>query len=387
MRDANSYLREVFTFSLGEDSLPVAQQPLRILFQPYHTRGACGLLDAGYISGFREAGAQVVVWDPVADRPPLQLILHRFRPTHFIGYMQRQDRQPVDWITSSTLQILLEYRQRQGLKVAVNSFPSNLCDFYGAWLQETGLGKDQGPTFFYAMPERPTPSELELLQTGFVDLITSRDCVENAPLLYRNFRDLGFPVLVEPPAAASRYFDSPDQNEEDIDLLFVGGCWPFKWHNMKNYIPFLKDRFGESFQIYGRSWPDCLSKGELEERYADFACRAKINLAFHEPSQVRKQASSTNERVFKLLSMGRFVISDPCTAHHYYFREGRDLIMAGGGQEMTEKAEYYLEHPELRVQIGRSGREHVLQYHTYRKRAERVLWVLENLRDRVFDFK
>ena len=124
-----------------------------------------------------------------------------------------------------------------------------------------------------------------------------------------------------------------------------------------------------------------------DSTFAEYSSKARINLTFHEPSQVLDFALSGNERVFKQLSMGCFVISDPCATFKYYFKEGEHLIVARSGEEIVEKAQYYLSNPKLSNKIAKNGQRHVLAEHTYRKRAERVLSVLKESQNLINKYK
>ena len=360
----------------------------RVLYHPFVLKGAVGLIEHGFASGFAEAGAEVLVWDGDSNTPEFIQALASFRPTHFVGHMQTVARTNSVWMAEPIRAVLLEYKKRTGLRVAACSAPGNLAEYFGDWLTNATVHKQAGVASFYGQPPRPNAVEREALADGLIDLVTTRWSIGAVPGAYRNFLELGTPVLVQPQAAEARYYDSVPVVEQDIDLLYIGNCWSFKWENMRQYVQPLKERFGNGFQIYGSGWPEGISLGPLDDgRLSEMAARARINLGLHEPSQVLvDRPASANERVFKLLSMGAFVISDPCAAFQSFFREGEHLVIARSGAEMVALAETMLAQPERRRAIAKQGRQHVMKCHTYRQRAERLLSVLSGTPVGIYDF-
>lgn len=358
----------------------------RVLYQPYMLKSACGLIDQGFINGYRAVADDVVVWDSQRNPEGLRQLLIDFRPTHFVGYFQMSDRSNSVWINPEQLSLLLEYKRDHGLQVVVDSFPSNLRDLFGDWLDTTETHVDAGVRSFYLQGNRPNAAEEAVLESGLIDLLTSRFCVENIPTLYRNYLEYGIPVLDEPPAADIGRYAGADGSagEKDIDLLYIGGCWSFKWDNMQTYVEPLKAHFGHRFKVYGAGWPEGISEGVLGDGssdcdvFATYSKRAKINLCFHEPSQVLPFATAGNERIYKQLALGCFVISDPCATFPHYFEEDTHFSIARSGEEIVRKVEYYLEREQEREQIAHAGLQHVLNRHTYEFRARRVLEVLRN---------
>ena len=89
--------------------------------------------------------------------------------------------------------------------------------------------------------------------------------------------------------------------------------------------------------------------------------RSKINLNFTIPNI----NDGIPLRVFDVLSSGGFLLTDRREALGELFQEGKDLVIFDGMGDLIEKAGYYLDHPQEREKIARSGMEKVCSLHTY----------------------
>jgi spore maturation protein CgeB len=78
-------------------------------------------------------------------------------------------------------------------------------------------------------------------------------------------------------------------------------------------------------------------------------------------------------RVFDVLACGGFLLAEDSPALRALFEPGVHLDVWANGEELVDKARFYLERPELRRQIADQGRAHVLAHHTVALRVERML--------------
>lgn len=358
---------------------------MRLIYQPYELHGACGLIDRGFINGLREIGVEVVVWDSERSESHIMDLLRAKWPTHFMGYLQMPSRQNAKWVKKETLETLVDYRAQYGLKTVVCSFPSNIRDLYGGWLQGCTVAMmDPVTASYYGQSDRPNEDEERVLRSGFIDVITARYAESSLRVGFRNFLERGVPVLSQLPAADVRELSCGWNEKEQTgpEILFIGNCWPFKWSNMSGFVGALKEAFGEKCCIYGDGWPDGVSNGPLgvmddTALFARTVRRAKILLSLHEPSQVLSFATSTNERVYKLLALGCFVLSDKCGADLEHFRANEDLVVANDGPDAVVKAKECLMNAKFREVVAKTGQRTCLEGHTYRHRVERLLTLLE----------
>jgi len=61
----------------------------------------------------------------------------------------------------------------------------------------------------------------------------------------------------------------------------------------------------------------------------------------------------------------------------YYFTEGEDLVCFDGVEDLKEKVAYYLAHDEERMRIAENGYRKVKEYHTYVRRINEMLHIIE----------
>lgn len=97
---------------------------------------------------------------------------------------------------------------------------------------------------------------------------------------------------------------------------------------------------------------------------------SKINLDVHLPDH--NYFGVINERVFSVLACGGFLISDSSWGVQEIFGDSV-VIMEVGGNNLSDKIEYYLENIQERSEKASKGREIVLNNHTYKHRVEIVL--------------
>lgn len=114
----------------GKIETPVNADPLggnfRVVYQSIVRHGAVGIIERGFMSGYREAGAELREWDSEKNSPPLENLLAEFHPTHFCCSLQTPRRENAAWMNGRLLTLLRSYKRQNGLRVVANSFPGNL---------------------------------------------------------------------------------------------------------------------------------------------------------------------------------------------------------------------------------------------------------------------
>ena len=352
----------------------------RIIYETTGVKGAFGFIDQGFVSGYRSLEVEALEWH-AATGPDLAQVLREFRPTHFIGNFQGPDRLPAAWLRGGTWKKLLRYKRKHGLRVALRSLPSNLRDLTATWPIDFSQFPERGVQAFYQQPDRPLPEEAAAINSGFVDLIRSPLAHHVYEVCFRSFIDLGVPILEEPHAAdTTRY--QPVETEKTVAVQFIGGCWPFKLHNMAPYIDALREAFGDAFRLYGQGWPDSYGAQPLDNADFDRAVgEAVVNISLHEPTQVLELPFSGNERVFKLLALEACVVSDPNPLLGYHLDVPSEVRLAASPEEMVAVVRELVDSPSAAQAMGLAGRAKVLAKHTYARRAQRVLDLLDRLPD------
>lgn len=96
---------------------------------------------------------------------------------------------------------------------------------------------------------------------------------------------------------------------------------------------------------------------------------SKINLNITS----RSIESGIPQRVFDIMSVGGFCLTNYQPELEEYFEIGKDLEVFHNLEELDEKVKYYLKHEEARIRIAINGYKKVRKYHSYENRMEKVL--------------
>ena len=306
----------------------------RVFYQVFKRHDAFGYIDRGFMQGYLNLGADVEQCDSSTNLPKFLSILKKFRPTHFVCYLQEQDRTPSFWLKKDYLEALIKYKKEYGMKVSARVLPSNMPEFVSS-LKNKDLKEKL--TDFYYISERPTEMEKTLFATEFVDLLRSPFYHGSYRSLFKNYLQEGLPILEEPHAADISYYRSRNVREIN-DIVYVGGAWEFKLYNMLPYVEKMHKAYGSGFRLYGEGWPLKYSYGKIDEKeFVSTVMSSKVNLAFHEPTQVFPfPPLSGNERIFKLLALNRFVISDSNPLLNYHFDIDKEIVVANSPEDMAK---------------------------------------------------
>ena len=81
-------------------------------------------------------------------------------------------------------------------------------------------------------------------------------------------------------------------------------------------------------------------------------------------------------RLFDIMGAGGFVLANYQPEIPEYFEIGKDLDVYESIPDLINKIEYYLTHPEIRMQIAENGHKKVLEHHTYDIRVQEMLELL-----------
>jgi spore maturation protein CgeB len=103
---------------------------------------------------------------------------------------------------------------------------------------------------------------------------------------------------------------------------------------------------------------------------------ARINLCITRRSHASVYASSSC-RPFELAAAGAAVVANPYDGIERWFEPGSELIVVGDAGEAVAAYQDLLDDPGQAEELGRRARERVLDEHTYRHRARRLLDLLE----------
>jgi len=155
-------------------------------------------------------------------------------------------------------------------------------------------------------------------------------------------------------------------NWDGIDLRLFGGNWGDLGEELDKYYV-----------------PEFLSN---EEEVPYYYTNSKINLNIYRTAKWPGKnvthidpelAYSVSPRCYEILGCGGFLLTDSRPELLELFRDGRDLVVFDGADDLSEKIRYYLNRPRQRERISASGMRAVAE-HTYMNRAAEISKYLDN---------
>lgn len=164
----------------------------------------------------------------------------------------------------------------------------------------------------------------------------------------------------------------PAQPNQDIDVLFIGSGdlrRVFMLETIRSHVTVYGDR-------WSRNYP--LMSDELKARVIDrsvwgeqlhqllFASRIVLNIT---RSHFYGAETGINLRIFEALAAGAFLLTDYCDELAELFVLGEEIEVFRSSAELVEKVEYYLAHPEKRLEIARRGHQKFLELYTWDSNA------------------
>ena len=166
----------------------------------------------------------------------------------------------------------------------------------------------------------------------------------------------------------------PEVSEEyKHDILFVGNSRKVFRKIVKDLLPTDKD-----FGLYGGLWDQFIDKKYIKGRHikntelhkAYSSCKILLNDHWEDMAE----KGFISNRLFDGFAAGAFIISDEIKGAEELF--GNALVTYSGADELHELIDYYLVNDLERVKKAEKGRKIVLADHTFEKRAERILEVI-----------
>ena len=165
------------------------------------------------------------------------------------------------------------------------------------------------------------------------------------------------------------------------DLSFLGEAGPDRaeaFGHLKDY----------DIKIWGGGWNKFLDKRwGIEDkimggkRRVDVTAVTKIfnasslNLNLHAAGNIRNnfQGDFANARTFSLAGCGAFQLVDKREAISLHFKIDEEIVCFSTIEELKEKIDYYLAHPEEREEIAKAAQERAYKEHTYAHRIEEMV--------------
>lgn len=138
-----------------------------------------------------------------------------------------------------------------------------------------------------------------------------------------------------------------------------------------------------NLHVYGtETWLNVISRPEILKGTIDYINElpllykaAKINLNISSGQLI----TSVNQRVFDVPCAGGFLLTDYKSELREMFKIGQESVYYRDYNDLKEKINYYLQHPEERQAIAQAGQKRVLNEHTYLHRARELVQTLLEL--------
>jgi glycosyltransferase involved in cell wall biosynthesis len=305
--------------------------------------------------GFGERMTREVVWRWVTPRwkKHLDRLVARERPDAIVVFT----------VPMAHLRGIPAYlRERYGIPVVFydGDVPMSLPEFGGM---------DTGFNWYHDAD----PSEYDLL-------------VSNSEGGLDRLRELGAPRAEAVFWGADPEFFAPQAVDKSMDVFFYGYGDKFRRDWVEAMIGEPSRELPDAdFALGGRDFQADLGAARLVgdvpfNVFGRAISSARINLCITRRSHATVYASSSC-RPFELASAGAAIVANPYNGIERWFEPGSEIIIVDDAEQATAAYRELLADPAQAEELGRRARERVLDEHTYRHRARRLLELI-GLRER-----
>jgi Glycosyl transferases group 1 len=181
--------------------------------------------------------------------------------------------------------------------------------------------------------------------------------------------------------AADPEFFAPQPVEKETDVFFYGYGDKFRREWMAALVGEPSRRAPEiDFLLGGRDFQGDVGRARLAgdipfNGFARAISAARVNLNITRRSHATVPGSSTC-RPFELAAAGAAIVSNPQAGIERWFEPGSELLVVETAEEAVGAYRELLDDPGRVEAMGVRARERVLDEHTYRHRAERLLQLI-----------
>jgi glycosyltransferase involved in cell wall biosynthesis len=173
-------------------------------------------------------------------------------------------------------------------------------------------------------------------------------------------------------------FFTPYPVEKEMDVFFYGYGDKFRRDWMQSLVGEPSRLLPDvDFALGGRDFKGDIGNARLwgevpTSIIARAISSARVNLCITRRAHASVYASSSC-RIFELASTGAAVVSNPWEGIERWFEPGSEVIVVSSTEEALAAYRSLLDDPAQAEEMGRRARERVLDEHTYRHRARRLL--------------
>lgn len=187
---------------------------------------------------------------------------------------------------------------------------------------------------------------------------------------------------IQIPEAFNPYIHTPpaisklEAEKKGADILIAGSLY-----YERAYI--LEKLMNYNIEIYG-NYPKWLKSPVLKCHKNKYLTGKEKALKFYSSKICLNtihysNIDGTNCRLFEIAGSGGFQIAEYRKEIPEYFEPDKEIVLYKSVDELKEKVDYYLKHPEERWKIAKAGRERALKEHTW---EHRVRYLLSELKKR-----
>jgi spore maturation protein CgeB len=171
--------------------------------------------------------------------------------------------------------------------------------------------------------------------------------------------------------------------EQDIDVFFLATSDSDRQESVSMMISTPSECINARFLVSGiRYTTDLRNARKIQmlpfNLWRNYACRSKINLNITREKHASTYTSTS--RPFELAAMGCCIVSSPYKGLEKWFRVGKEIFMANSSNEAIELYNWLLSDENLRREVAVKARNHVLQQHTFRQRANEILMITNQIK-------
>lgn len=163
----------------------------------------------------------------------------------------------------------------------------------------------------------------------------------------------------------SEEYLSLNNQDKDIDILFVGTLNPMHLPYRKMLLDKMVDVYGERFQWYGKYNDREVRNSQLESLYS----RAKIVIG-----DCVESDSYWSNRVYEVTARGGFLIHPKVNDLELHFEDRKDIVFfeRHNLENLIHLIDFYIDKEELRNEISKSGYEKTKSKNLLIHRANKI---------------
>jgi spore maturation protein CgeB len=305
-----------------------------------------------------------------------------------IQTMMPQWRSPGNRVIARLLRprIIQEYNDLI-LESAEHLRPDFLLAFKGSFVKSSTLAelRSSGIALYNYYPDTSPSAHGKLLAASIqaYDCIfyTKRFWATSPPKGLEGSRMVYVPHGYDPDVHRPLSLDFSERQLYEQRVLLIAGHTPEKERLLSALIS-LKPKI--NLHIYGPRWAELASSPNLRpyirgvpllgSQYAKAVAAAAICLGIMSGKvQGVAQGDETTTRSFEIPACGGFMLHERTGELLEQYKEGLEVACFGSVEELADKVDYYLAHPEERKAIARAGHLRCVPAYSYDRRMADIL--------------